>query len=639
MRLLNTQTIKLEEFTPDKIPPYIILSHTWEDDEVTFSDIQGSSADSKAGYSKLKGCCRDAQMHGFRYVWVDTCCIDKSSSAELSEAINSMFRWYKEAKICVAYLSDVPPGRLDDKSSERHAQIRASRWFTRAWTLQELLAPSLVLFYSIDWDLIGTRGSLIEPISEATGIDKDFLGGLDIGIASIAQRMSWAATRNATREEDLAYSLLGIFGINMPLIYGEGGANAFLRLQEELIKRYHDQSLFAWHDDLDSDTPEDSPIYGGVLAISPYSFRGCQDVVKGDYGYMSQGFAMTNTGIQLDLPVEGKVNAKTGKIFHAILACHRKHHFSAMISIPLRMRGNVCYRTGKGAKETPWTRRGLLTPRNKMPLTLSPRPLLDEKRFLVGNFFIRSLPQGYSVSGALPQDCWRKAISSVDSGLNASSLRNMHYSGPQISRRVLLKYSTDSLAFIVSLSIQSGSCESLAFRGRIRAVRADEPAIDIFKFSFIDLDKPAAEVAKKMRAIFRVSRETYFDSHILAVDVIPTNLHLRVGGIQLLDDIRYAGQIISPALARALRLIPEVVLIYIPVYVLVCYHLFAGAALGFVIVLAFLFFSLSDIYTAATWSKKARIFGAVVCIFSIALALALEGKVKDIVYSILLLHR
>lgn len=107
MRLLDTSSFELREFWDNEIPLYAILSHTWEKEEVSFQDMQSSRATTKAGYAKILGSCKQATLDGLKYIWIDTCCIDKSSSAELTEAINLMYRWYKNAHVCYAYLSDV----------------------------------------------------------------------------------------------------------------------------------------------------------------------------------------------------------------------------------------------------------------------------------------------------------------------------------------------------------------------------------------------------------------------------------------------------------------------------------------------------------------------------------------------------
>ncbi|KAI0812046.1 heterokaryon incompatibility protein-domain-containing protein [Xylaria sp. FL0064] len=242
MWLLNTFTWEMKEFISNKqAPPYAILSHTWGDEEVSFRDWQyepTKDIGEKAGFTKIKYCCDQAVSDGLEWLWIDTCCIDKSSSAELSEAINSMFQWYSNAAVCYAYLCDM----TDDSELD----FAKSRWVTRGWTLQELIAPREVIFYSRSWQVLGTRSKLSEHLSKVTGIDEPFLMGRSLEKASIAQRMSWAAKRTTSREEDMAYCLLGMFNVNMPLIYGEG-TKAFRRLQETLVREYpYDHSLFAW---------------------------------------------------------------------------------------------------------------------------------------------------------------------------------------------------------------------------------------------------------------------------------------------------------------------------------------------------------------------------------------------------------
>ncbi|KAH8664470.1 heterokaryon incompatibility protein-domain-containing protein [Xylariales sp. PMI_506] len=240
MRLLNSRELYLREFlSEDEAPAYAILSHTWGSDEIKLQEWQSVSSpelESREGYHKIINCCRQAERDNIDWIWVDTCCIDKSSSAELSEAINSMFRWYREAAICYAHLSD----------AEDLTQIEHSRWFSRGWTLQELVAPKTVIFYSSDWHNLGTKSELSKILSDVTGIDESYLTGEDLESASVAKRMSWASQRKTSRIEDTAYCLLGIFDVNMPLIYGEG-SKAFRRLQEEIMKAYpFDHTLFAW---------------------------------------------------------------------------------------------------------------------------------------------------------------------------------------------------------------------------------------------------------------------------------------------------------------------------------------------------------------------------------------------------------
>ncbi|EIW54234.1 uncharacterized protein TRAVEDRAFT_86618, partial [Trametes versicolor FP-101664 SS1] len=193
---------------------------------------------------KIKGACKIVRDAGFRLIWIDSCCIDKSSSAELAEAINSMFKWYKLSKVCYVFLEDVP-GRCEN-AKDQAARFRKSRWHTRSWTLQELVAPTRVQFYARCWCFLGTKEGLAKTLEKATGIHTDILTGrAAVESTSVAQRLSWAAKRRATRVEDEAYSLMGLFGVYMTLIYGEG-KNAFLRLQEEIAKANPDQTQLAW---------------------------------------------------------------------------------------------------------------------------------------------------------------------------------------------------------------------------------------------------------------------------------------------------------------------------------------------------------------------------------------------------------
>ncbi len=282
MRLLHTSTLKLREFHDDEIPDYAILSHTWEDGEVSFQEMEfiasgpaSPVSDGKnqpprlgtrelmdqSGYIKISRCCALAVQEGWNYVWIDTCCIDKTSSAELSEAINSMYRWYEEAQVCYVYMADV----------SRHSMQRFqwSRWFTRGWTLQEMLAPSTVVFYDKDWIEIGTRWSLRAEISRATGMTYDSM--ISPKESSIATKMSWASNRKTTRVEDIAYCLMGLFEINMPLLYGEG-QKAFTRLQYEIMQsRDDDESIFAWRDA--------GPSSSGMFARSPEAFADSGEIL------------------------------------------------------------------------------------------------------------------------------------------------------------------------------------------------------------------------------------------------------------------------------------------------------------------------------------------------------------------------
>ncbi|KAF2118786.1 heterokaryon incompatibility protein-domain-containing protein [Lophiotrema nucula] len=249
MRLINTETYKLETFL-NNIPPYAILSHTWGEQEILFTDITDDleNAAKLKGWQKVVYCCRRALEDGWQYAWIDTCCINKGDTTELGEAINSMFRWYEDAEVCYAYLADVPPryyagtGGVDEVGPWKW-HLRSSRWFTRGWTLQELLAPTYLIFLDRTWGLIGSREELASEIQAISGITAKEL--LNFKTCCLATKLSWAVNRQTTREEDRAYSLLGLLEVNMPLIYGEG-ERAFQRLQHELIRSYNDESILAW---------------------------------------------------------------------------------------------------------------------------------------------------------------------------------------------------------------------------------------------------------------------------------------------------------------------------------------------------------------------------------------------------------
>ena len=294
MRLLNSTTLQLTEFTERDLPPYTILSHTWETEEVSLQDMQGGNAKRQKGYGKIQGCCRIAAATGFEYVWIDTCCIDKTSSAELTEAINSMYSWYQKADVCYVYLSDYP----DIASHRDHlSMFAASRWFQRGWTLQELIAPQSVIFFNRYWKEIGTKHNLRTSLSKITDIQVEALLGASLESFSVAQRMCWASRRQTTRVEDQAYSLLGIFGVHMPMLYGEGD-HAFIRLQEEIIRRSTDHTIFAWA----TGYPASKDCTGGLFARCPSAFANMKSIVR-DPSRTSLPFEATNKGIHLHLPI------------------------------------------------------------------------------------------------------------------------------------------------------------------------------------------------------------------------------------------------------------------------------------------------------------------------------------------------
>lgn len=251
MRLLTRNTtgvLTLISVRDEDVPEYAILSHTWtEDQEVTYDEFVHGNGKSKSGYRKIMFCMEQAEKDGLQHCWVDTCCINKATSDELTTAINSMFRWYRDAAKCYVLMSDVRiPEHVEEPAEYPVTWLNAfkrSRWFTRGWTLQELLAPATVDFYAEDCRHFGDKISLEREIHNVTGIETAALRGKPLSEFSVEERMAWVKGRNTTLKEDSAYCLLGIFGIYMPLIYGEGH-NAFVRLQLEVEKSEarHDQS-------------------------------------------------------------------------------------------------------------------------------------------------------------------------------------------------------------------------------------------------------------------------------------------------------------------------------------------------------------------------------------------------------------
>jgi hypothetical protein len=249
MHLLQVDALgqfSLVEKYGEQIPPYGILSHTWlaTHEEVTFKDVMKGKGKEKRGYEKLRFCAEQATHDKLDYFWIDTCCIDKSSSAELQEAINSMFKWYRDSARCYVYLQDVSQITPDTSSTGYgwRSAFRRSRWFTRGWTLQELLAPTSVNFFTLEGARLGDKHSLCEDISEATNISPQVIHGNVYSLSQlpINTRLGWARSRQTTREEDKCYSLLGLFNVHMSLLYGEGRAKAFRRFHEELKKERED---------------------------------------------------------------------------------------------------------------------------------------------------------------------------------------------------------------------------------------------------------------------------------------------------------------------------------------------------------------------------------------------------------------
>jgi len=379
MRLLNVNTLQLEWFSGDQKPAYAILSHTWGAEEIMLQDVPSLRTGQGAGFSKTRAACEESRRRGFNYVWVDTCCIDKTSSAELSEAINSMFKWYENSDICFAYLDDVPVGSEDIGTS-----MRKSRWFTRGWTLQELLAPKELIFFASDWSVIGTRHEYASIVSDITGIEQKYLESQDtintqarqvlISSATVAQRMDWASKRMTTRGEDMSYCLLGLFGINIPLLYGEGSERAFFRLQEAIVRdpTVFDVTLLAWdiaremtsswqvekpsywtpafhflirvgHPWYHLQPPKEEDDIRGLFARSIHSFSGSQELVLVEADIER---SLTDRGLSIKLPVSNDSHP------YLILPCRMNNDPWRLLAIPILRQGPNMY--ARTSQETPF---------------------------------------------------------------------------------------------------------------------------------------------------------------------------------------------------------------------------------------------------------------------------------------------
>jgi hypothetical protein len=345
MRLLQVSHQRLEEFhDKNKTPEYAILSHTWiqpSHHEVSLQDLQDTDwteAKQKQGWNKIAHTMNQAKTDGYEYIWIDTCCIDQRNPTELSTSINSMFDWYKDASVCYAYLDDVyqEPGRPANVAEA----LSKSRWTTRGWTLQELIAPSAVTFYDSKWRYLTSRRDSALQISEVTKIDIEVLttcdGSLRLDSFSVAKRMSWAAERETTRPEDRAYSLFGLFDITMLTQYGEGEQRAFFRLQEEIVKISADQSLFAW------DVGEIKANEGLLFAPSPKCFKGRGHITPSEQS-LPTAFHMNNRGLNIEIQgfraLSNSTDASSGGRHQAILDCRSTISPSSAILINLNPAG------------------------------------------------------------------------------------------------------------------------------------------------------------------------------------------------------------------------------------------------------------------------------------------------------------
>lgn len=374
MRLLHAETLEFGEFFDSEIPPYVILSHVWGKDEVSYQMFL-ERHDKKyqeilrrsAGYRKILDFCKygpEVWLHEYcltannsvvRWVWIDTCCIDKKSSAELSEAINSMFKWYQNARLCCVHLPDF--GSWHFLMQDNFALFEASKWFRQGWTLQELIAPRHVEFFDQFWRILGHKDLPYRPsdtfnstdcldgrylfaqgISRASGIDQTHIEsvgtrGFRLDEIPVATRMAWAAGRETSRTEDIAYCLLGLFDVNMPLLYGEG-MKAFRRLQEGILCVSPDESIFV----RSGRNPQRYAIPSsgsvvlnhlvglcGVLAESPGNFSSSSNITVGLPEPLQRWgreipVSITNFGLQIE--VKYVVDPSEAAFRYVLLDCH-----------------------------------------------------------------------------------------------------------------------------------------------------------------------------------------------------------------------------------------------------------------------------------------------------------------------------
>jgi hypothetical protein len=342
MWLINTEALRLEEFNSHNPPEFAILSHTWEPEgEVSFQafkDLKGR--EQMGGFTKIKQTCRLAAAAGLPYAWVDTCCINKESSAELSEAINSMFQWYERSEVCYVYFSDLEPGDGGDFD-----KVSACRWFTRGWTLQELIAPSKRIFFDKTWTPLGQIAGEppLEVVSRITGVDFEvLLDSFELYAVPVGRKMSWAAKRQTSRIEDMAYCLLGIFYVNMPMLYGEG-SKAFLRLQQEISRDSADMTLFAWEASAPEDKKDKFLWSGyGVFAGSPLDFAVARHITPSvKDARFNDEFTLTNKGLRISTAL-GQVNNTRKPVFPLgcrITAQTHPERMSSEVGIYLRDHG------------------------------------------------------------------------------------------------------------------------------------------------------------------------------------------------------------------------------------------------------------------------------------------------------------
>ncbi|KAI1192637.1 hypothetical protein F5X97DRAFT_340069 [Nemania serpens] len=548
MRLINVKIFKFEEFLDHEPPPYAILSHTWGDacEELTVRDVQAGKID-KPGVGSVKfwGSCRQAGNDGLEYIWIDTCCIEKDSSAELDEAIRSMFRWYRRASVCYAYLSDVTS---NDDPQECESKFRFSRWFRRGWTLQELLAPETVQFYDSNWKSLGNKGGMSTIIAEITGIPQRILLGIvELDTASVAQRMSWAARRDTKRKEDLAYCLLGIFDVSMPIMYGEGGDQAFFRLQDHIIKKTRDDSILAWGLSSDGEQSNSDPgqvTPGRILAAAPSDFANSGHIISRDQpADPTNSFEISGVSLRLHLSL---LTTPTGNVF-GLLNCSPEHDTARLVGIPLAEVMSAV--TDEYVRPEGYSARQLRVALRSPPTLIhiknhgKIRNTADQnKHYWFYNDHELS-KANLKLAGVTPESCWRPGRSVIECATS-----HCDSASPQILAR--LRHNDDgSLDFVIALGLTR------------QGTRANS---DCFVM-ICSRDLPLEELARKLRYVLRKasgkSRASNGLTH-LQVDLVPDARHpFFTIKTEILSHPPSVTVNASVELQKS-QLIPETVLIY-----------------------------------------------------------------------------
>ena len=361
MRLLNIEDFKIQDITETSklrraaLAQCAIISHRWgrEENELTFQKHEelikdevkskdytkqlnnpGTTPSSSEGESegsfKLARAClkaREQRKMGLKYIWIDTCCINKQKLNETEKSIISMSRWYSSAKVCFAYLPDVSEDSPQELERDLEGNIikprvgsfESSDWFTRGWTSQELLAPKTMYFFDRYWRFLGTKDTLSAQIQKVTGIEAQYLHG-DVSQACLAVKMSWLARRQTTEVEDMAYCMFGLFGINTSVRYGEG-EGAFIRLGQELImQKPPDESLFAWRNSRIASS--------GLLAPWPTCYLGSENLTIRSSKYaprVAQGFRVAGGGIEFQAPNKLPENGNAADWMSLVSAFRKKY--------------------------------------------------------------------------------------------------------------------------------------------------------------------------------------------------------------------------------------------------------------------------------------------------------------------------